>query len=187
MLYRIKMISDEVEGFLREYKVDSDATFFQLHKAILDSCGYPDDQMTSFFLCDEEWKRGQQVTREDMGVGESDEDIYVMEQTRLSELVGGEEQRMEYVFDPFGDRCFYLEVAEEIIGEEAPEVLLNRSKGEAPRQIEELEVDLAPKKGKAASASTAGDFGDDLFGDDMSFDSDDFDPEGFEISEGKPY
>ena len=187
MLYRIKMISDEVEGFLREYKIDSDATFFQLHKAILDSCGYPDDQMTSFYLCDEEWKRGQQVTREDMGMGDSDEDIYVMEQTRLSELVSGEEQRMEYVFDPFGDRCFYLEVAEEIIGEQAPEPLLNRSRGEAPRQIEELDTDFTPQKGKNAAASTTGDFGDDLFGDDSSFDSDDFDPEGFEISEGKPY
>ena len=46
MLFRIKFISDEVDGFLREIKIDSDATFLDLNKAILESCGYTDDQMT---------------------------------------------------------------------------------------------------------------------------------------------
>ena len=50
MLYRIKFICEEVDGFLREIKIDSEATFLDLNKAILDSCGYPDDQMTSFYV-----------------------------------------------------------------------------------------------------------------------------------------
>ena len=57
MLYRIKFISDEVDGFLREIKIDSDANFLDLCKAVLQSCGYPDDQMTEFYVCDEEWER----------------------------------------------------------------------------------------------------------------------------------
>ena len=117
MLFRIKFISDEVDGFLREIKIDSDATFLDLNKAILESCGYPDDQMTSFYICDEEWERGQQITREDMGVGDADEDIYVMDETRLSEFIEDEEQHLEFVFDPFADRCFFLDVKEVIPGE----------------------------------------------------------------------
>ena len=112
MLFRIKFISDEVDGFVRELKIDSDATFLDLNQAILESCGYPDDQMTSFYLCDEEWERGLQITREDMGVGSADEDIYVMEETKLSELIEDEEQHLEFVFDPFEERSFFIDVKE---------------------------------------------------------------------------
>ena len=37
MLYRIKFISDEVDGFVREVKIDSDATFLDLNHIILKS------------------------------------------------------------------------------------------------------------------------------------------------------
>lgn len=187
MLYRIKLISDEADGFLREIKIDSDATFLDLNKAILASCGYPDDQMTSFYLCDEEWERGQQVTREDMGTGDADEDIYVMASTHLSELIEGEDQRLEFVFDPFSDRCFYLDVVEEIPGKTLSEPEVARSKGEAPVQIAELDLDIAPKKTAKKVANADDDYAGENFFGDASFDSEDFDPEGFEISEGQPY
>lgn len=149
MIYRIKFISDEVDGFVREIKIDSEATFLDLNRAVLSSCGYPDDQMTSFYLCDEEWERGPQVTREDMGMGDVDEDIYVMESTRLSELIEDEGQRLEFIFDPFGNRCFYLDVKELITGEYLDEAVVLRSRGEAPVQIIEPEVEpTLPKGGK---------------------------------------
>lgn len=188
MIFRIKFISDEVDGFLRELKIDSDASFLDLNKAILAACGYPDDQMTSFYLCDEEWQRGIQVTREDMGVGASDEDIYIMESTRLSELIEDEGQRLEFVFDPFADRCFYLDVKESIPGESLSEAVVTRSKGKAPVQLEDLDLGLAAATGKKA---TAGGGEDDLFAEDSpensSYNDDELDLEGFEISDGKPY
>ncbi len=57
MIYKFTIVSDEVDDFVRETKIDSDATFFDLHKAILASCGYKDDQMTSFFICDDDWEK----------------------------------------------------------------------------------------------------------------------------------
>ena len=35
MVYRFTLISDEVDDFIREIKIDSEATFFDLHEAIL--------------------------------------------------------------------------------------------------------------------------------------------------------
>ena len=78
MLFRIKFISDEVEGFIREVLIDSEATFLQLNDIVLKSCNYPDDQMTSFYICNEEWERGMQITREDMGTTHVDEDVLIM-------------------------------------------------------------------------------------------------------------
>ena len=51
MVYKFRLLSDEVEDFRRDIEIDSDATFMELHEAILKSAGYPDDQMTSFFIC----------------------------------------------------------------------------------------------------------------------------------------
>lgn len=195
MVYRIKFISDEVDGFLREIKIDSDATFLDLNKIILESCGYPDDQMTSFYICDEEWERGTQITREDMGFGSADEDLYVMEETRLSEFIEDEDQRLEFVFDPFADRCFFLDVKEMIPGEHLDKAEILRVKGAAPKQIEGFDVDplaaASTKKNarKKTAASMEDDFDDQalMFGNEAAFNDDEIDLEGFEISEGNPY
>ena len=81
MIYRFTIISDEVDDFIREIKIDSEATFFDLHEAILKAAGYKDDQMTSFFICDDDWEKDQEITLEDMG-SSSEEDSYIMRETR---------------------------------------------------------------------------------------------------------
>ena len=189
MVYRIKFICEEVDGFVREIKIDSEDSFLDLNKIILSSCNYPDDQMTSFYLCDDEWERHEQITREDMGIGSSDEDIYVMDKTPLSELIEDEEQHLEYVFDPFSNRSFYLDVKEIIPTEHLNEAEIVRSKGDAPQQIE---IDNDPlsliggTKKKGAAATDDFDTNDDIFGS-ASFNDDEIDLDGFEISDGRPF
>ena len=77
MVFRFTLISDEVDHFLREIQIDAEATFQDFHQAILSSVGYPDDQMTSFFICNESWEKETEITLEDMGF-DSDEDSWVM-------------------------------------------------------------------------------------------------------------
>ena len=50
MVYKFVIISDEVDDFKRVIKIDSDATFKELNDAILESVGYTNDQMTTFFI-----------------------------------------------------------------------------------------------------------------------------------------
>ena len=59
MVYRFTIISDEVDDFIREIQIDSEATFYELHEAILKAAKYNNDQMTSFFTCDEDWERNK--------------------------------------------------------------------------------------------------------------------------------
>ena len=186
MVYKIKFISDEVDGFLREIGIESDATFLDLNQAVLSACGYPDNQLTSFYICNDEWERKQQITREDMGTSAADEDIYVMERTRLSDFIEDEDQKLEFIFDPFSERALYLDVTELIPGKHLASPVLVRSKGEAPVQLKELDDDIssivAGKKNATFDEEEAAEF----YGND-DFESDEFDPEGFEISEGDPY
>jgi len=185
MLYRIKFISDEVDGFVREIKIDSESTFLDLNKAILKSCGYPDDQMTSFYICNDEWERKEQITREDVvETGHEDEDLFVMDQTPLSEFIEEEEQKMEFVFDPFSERTFFLDVKEMIPGEHLDEPVISRSVGQAPQQI--LDMDMAdPILGKGGSIFSE-DEESEFYGD-GAFDSEDLDMEGFEFRDDDAY
>lgn len=40
MIFKFTILSDEAEDFIRIIEIDSEATFFDLHNAILDSAGY---------------------------------------------------------------------------------------------------------------------------------------------------
>ncbi|MDR1373334.1 MAG: plasmid pRiA4b ORF-3 family protein [Dysgonamonadaceae bacterium] len=141
MLYRFVIISDEKDEFRRDILIDSEATFFELHDAILDSVSYEKDQVTSFFICNEDWEKETEITLVEMDTN-SDEDSYVMNTTRLNELLDEEGMRLIYVFEPVTERVFFIELKEIITGktQEKPECI--KSTGTPPAQITDFnEID----------------------------------------------
>ena len=172
MIYQIKFSCDEVDDFRRVYEADSDATFLELHNAILKSVGFPDDQMTSFYMCNDRWEKGQEVTLVEMG-SNFEYDNMIMESTRLSDLLEENGQRMIYVFDPMNERYFFGRVADILpgmrIGVECVE-----KKGDAPLQVlQDVIVDPSKSKGNEW------DIDDDFYGD-SQYDDGDLDLEGFQ-------
>ena len=103
MIYRFTFISDEVDDFKREIQIDSEAKFYDLHMAICKACGYDSKQLASFFTCNDEWEKETEITLEEMDTN-SEDDIWLMSKTRLSELVEEEKQKLIYVFDYMTDR-----------------------------------------------------------------------------------
>ena len=117
MIYRFTLISDEVDDFIREIKIDSEATFFDLHEAILKAAGYKDDQMTSFFICDDDWEKDQEITLEDMGSSSEE--------------------------DPLAERVFFIELSEIITGKDLDKAVCSRKAGEAPKQTVDFDEMMA--------------------------------------------
>ena len=115
MVYKFKLVSDEVSNFSREIEIDASASFLQLRNAILDSVDYSKDDIDSFFLCDEEWQRQEEITLEDMGTS-SDQDVWLMEDTPLNELIEEDGQKLVFVFDYLTERSFFMEMKESIPG-----------------------------------------------------------------------
>ena len=149
MIYKFRIVSDEVDNFKREICIDSDASFLELHDAILDSVGFSKDQMTSFFICDDDWEKKTEITLMDMGK-DSDEDTWIMASTKLSDLIEDEGQRLVFVFD-----------------------YMTRKEGNPPQQtmdFEELE--------KKNVANNSSDFDETFYGDE-TFDPSELDEEGF--------
>ena len=110
MVYRFKLVSDEVSNFSREIEIDSENTFLQLRNAILESVDYTKDELDSFFLCNDEWERQEEITLEDMGNSASDVDQWLMENTPISELIEDEGQKLVFEFDYLTQRSFFLEL-----------------------------------------------------------------------------
>lgn len=174
MIYRFIFVSDEVDDFYREIQIDSEATFLDFHKAILESVGYPDDQMTSFFICEDNWEKREEITREEMHTS-SEVDSWVMESTPLSELIEDEKQRLIYIFDPLTDRCFFIELKEISYGKSINEAICTGKGGEAPKQLIDFDAMTA--------TTTSLDIDENFYGDE-AFDSEDLDLDGFDMGGG---
>jgi hypothetical protein len=178
MVFNFRLVSDEVDNFKREIKIDSDATFFDLKNAICESVGYDKNEMCSFFLCDENWEKEKEITLEDMGT-DTDEDAYIMDECVLSDFIDDEGQHMMFTFDYLNDRSFFLEMKEIITGRSLRDPVCTLSLGTPPPQEQELEQftvnTSAAAKGKA---TTLDDFDDPLY-DEQGFNPDEFDEEGF--------
>ena len=179
MIYKFRLLSDEAEDFRRDIEIDSDATFHDLHTAILDATGYSDDQMTSFFLCDDRWEKETEITLEDMG-GRSDEDNLIMRDTIIGDMLEEEKQRLLYVFDPLADRVFFMELSKIKYGESISEAKCTKSIGEPPVQL--LDFDEIMKKSEANAVSSLEDLDDDFYGSD-SYNDDEFDSDSFDIND----
>ena len=178
MIYKFTIISDEVDDFMREIKIDADAKFLDLHKLILQSCGYKDDQLTSFTICENGWEKGQEITLEEMDTS-SEVDSYIMAKTRLSDFLEDEKQHMLYTFDPLADRVFFIELSS-IKSGRIKEGVVSRSIGNAPQQT--LDFDEMFARNPIVSDDDIMD-DDDLFREDV--DMEDIDLEGLEISDGE--
>ena len=161
MIYRFNLISDEVDDFKLEIQIDSDDTFLSLRNVILDAAGYTKYQMDSFIICDEEWNKEKEVTLTDIGA-DSDEDIWLMDETKISELIDDEGDRLMFVFDYLTNRAFFMELKECIFS----------------KDIDAFDAEI--DKAAATAAKNTDDYDADFYGSD-EFNEDEFDSEGFEI------
>lgn len=138
MIFKFKLVSDEVSNFSREIEIDSEASFLQLRNAILDSVGYSKDELDSFFLCDDQWQKEEEITLEDMGTA-SDQDVWLMDTTPLNEMIDEEGQKLIFVFDYLTERSFFMEMKEVVPGKNLIEPICTVKRGNPPKQV----IDMA--------------------------------------------
>ena len=177
MIYRFTIVSDEEDNFIREIQTDPEATFFDFHEAILSSVNYTNDQMTSFFICDDNWEKETEITLEQMD-DNPETDSWVMRETHIDELVIEEKQKLVYVFDYLTERCFFIELSEIITGKYMKGAKCTKQSGTIPKQTIDR-YDPIPV------ASTHLDLDENFYGD-KDFDLDEFNQDEFNIGDISP-
>lgn len=176
MIYRFRLISDELDSFARSIEIHDMATFLELHNAIQDSVGYDKSQLASFYISDDGWERHEQITLLDMG---GEDNTVMMGDAILKDYLSGLEEKLVYVFDFFSNRAFYVTLAE--IKEPSENVeypFLANAIGEPPAQFAFNADDLSeeiPSERDARFSGKHDDFDDfDDYGDDNFENLDDY-------------
>ncbi len=180
MLYTITVASPEVEDFVMELQIESDATFADLHKLIREYCGWGDFKPSTFYVCDERWKRERTIP-------ERSYEYDTMDEVELGDLLEDEGQRMQYIFNPEEERGLLLEVTHISYGKHIDAPLCRRNRGAAPPLTIKRENPQTTKTTEEllAELNTAALADDDDIEptDDELFDIEEIDLEGFDFTE----
>ena len=119
MLYRFRVILDAEEDVFRDIEIMSDNSLEDFHNAIFQAFGFDGNEMASFYISDEEWNQGEEISQVDLTEGGSD--IRLMEETSLDDVVSESQTRLIYVYDFLSMWTFLVELAE--IAEPEPGIL----------------------------------------------------------------
>jgi hypothetical protein len=145
-VYRFRVLIDSGDDIFRDIELREDQTFEDLHQAIIKAFGFFGDQMTSFYMSNDEWDKGLEIVLLDMGF-EDHEATPVMATSVLKNFIELEDQKLIYVYDFLRMWIFYVErinTAPVEEGREYPHTVL--SYGEAPKEeskeIPEVALDV---------------------------------------------
>jgi hypothetical protein len=86
MVIHFLILSGEDEDFVREILIDSKSSFLDFHKAIQESVGYDQSQLASFFISDDDWEKGQEITLMQM---DETSDTLLMDEKKLNDFKRG--------------------------------------------------------------------------------------------------
>ncbi len=134
MTIKFRLISEEDEDFLRDIEIDSNCNFLELHNFIQDNLQFEQGQMASFFLTDNNFEKGEEITLIDMKLDDS-YCAHIMADTLLKDFIQEPKQRLLYVFDFFNERNLYME-AYEIADTSCNSPKCLNSRGDAPQQLD---------------------------------------------------
>jgi hypothetical protein len=157
-VYRFRVYLEENEDIYRDIDIRTVQTFEQFHNIIQESFKFDNKHSASFFVSDDYWRKGQEITlkKEDLPLDEFEirkkvDPKKLMSEVKIAKFIEQPHQRFVYIFDQNVQWGFLIEMVK--IADEAPKVtypVCIRSVGTAPKQYkqinmakEELSPDLA--------------------------------------------
>jgi hypothetical protein len=135
-LYRFRVTFEDYDDVSRDIDVKSNQTFEDLHKAIHQSTGYNPEYPSSFYISNDQWMKGEEITYLP-NQKRIDRKIPLMENIKLSSYIDDPHQKFYYTFNFDRPFDFHVElmkiILEDTPGTTYPAVV--RSVGEAPKQF----------------------------------------------------
>ena len=157
-VYRFRVYLEENEDIYRDIDIRTVQTFEQFHTIIQESFKFDNKHSASFFVSDDYWRKGQEITfkKEDLPLDAEEirknvDPKKLMADVKIAKFIEQPHQRFVYVFDLNVQWSFLIEMLK--IADESPKVtypICIKTVGTAPKQYkqmnmakEELSPDLA--------------------------------------------
>ncbi|MEJ6793056.1 MAG: hypothetical protein QNK89_10100 [Lacinutrix sp.] len=146
MIYRFRVILDNEteDDVFRDLEIKETDTMEDLHNIITQSFGFDGTEIASFYLSDDQWNQGEEISLFDMSDGMNE--VRLMNETNLSDTVHEAQTKLIYVYDFLSMWTFYVElaeIAEEDEGVDYPNLIFVQGQvpDDAPERIFEAERD----------------------------------------------
>jgi len=126
MIYRFRVVldNDTEDDVFRDLELRETDTLEDLHNIITQSFGFDGTEMASFYLSDDEWNQGEEISLFDMSEGANT--VQLMNETITNNVVHEASTKLIYVYDFFSMWTFYVElteIVEEVEGTDYPNLL----------------------------------------------------------------
>lgn len=139
-VYKFRVTFEDHEDVSRDLEIKSTQSFEELHSAILSSIGFDHKENASFFMSDDNWKKGREISLTEKTNGEAK--LPLMKKSRLCDFIADPHQKIYYLYDFVNEWTFHVELLKIVVNEDAgvlyPRIV--KINGEAPKQH-----DTAPK------------------------------------------
>ncbi|MCP4053499.1 MAG: plasmid pRiA4b ORF-3 family protein [Mesoflavibacter sp.] len=146
MIYRFRAIldNDTEEDIFRDFEIRESDTMEDLHNVITQSFGFDGTEMASFYISDDEWNQGEEISLFDMSDGLNQ--VKLMNETTIADIVHEAQTKLIYVYDFLSMWTFFVELAEiveEAQGTDYPNLMYVQGQvpTEAPEKVFEADND----------------------------------------------
>lgn len=142
-IYRFRVTFEDYEDIYREIDMPSKATFLELHQAIHHATGYIADVSSSFYVSNDQWKKGTEIAylpterKKSNGVLEVDG-------IRLSKFIDDPHQKFYYIYNfdrPYDFHVELIKILKEEEGKAYPSIF--RAIGTVPKLVAAADFPLS--------------------------------------------
>jgi len=140
-VFKYRVVIDATDDIFRDIEVQANHTFEEFYDVILQAFDFKGKVMSSFYMSNDQWDKGQEITLMDMS--EEGNGKYVMKNCILNDYMEDENQKMILVYDFMRLWIFYVELVEEYTahaGVTYPKIAMKF--GEAPEEESKEMSDL---------------------------------------------
>ena len=144
MIYRFRVIldNDTEDDVFRDIEIRESDTMEDLHNVITQSFGFDGMEMASFYMSDEQWNQGEEISMMDMS--ETGNPLKMMSTTIIKDMIHEASTRLIYLYDFMNMWTFYVElgeIVEEAEGTDYPNLMYVHGQipDEAPEKTFEAE------------------------------------------------
>jgi len=133
-IYRFKISFEDYDEVEREIDIKSTQTFEDLHRALHLSTGYPAEVSSSFYVSNDNWNKGQEITFLP-SEKKTEQGISLMDKSKLSSFIDDPHQKFYYTYNFERPFDFHVQLIKIILDEENGKEYPNtfHSIGEAPK------------------------------------------------------
>ena len=142
MIYRFKVTFEDNEEVYREIEIKSTQHFEDFHNAIIQSIGFDNTHNASFFISDDYWRKGDEITLHPVDEEDNKDRKRKnlppkgqMKKYKMASLIDDPHQKFVYIYDPKTAWTFLIELLK-IVPDDAKASYPKcaKSAGESPKQ-----------------------------------------------------